>query len=113
GIHELIPARVRNQQVETPMNNSIINREVNRAQRIIEGKNFDIRKNLLKYAYFLEVQRKIIHQFRQQTLDGKFESIFLEKEPEGYRQVVQRYGEHAVRLAEAAVIRAVIDRRWA
>lgn len=113
GIHELIPARLRNQQVETPMNNSIINREVNRAQRIIEGKNFDIRKNLWKYVYFLEVQRKIVQQLREQTLDGTFESIFLEKEPEDYQRAVQRYGEHAVHLAEAAVLRAVIDRRWA
>src|SRR5690606_38736854 len=79
----------------------------------IEGKNFDIRKNLWKYAYFLEVQRKIVHQLRQATLEGKFESIFREREPGDYEQKVRRHGMHAVRLAEGAVIRAVIDRRWA
>lgn len=112
GIRELIPEGIRNQQVETPMNNSIINREVDRAQRIIEGKNFDIRKNLWKYAYFLEMQRRIIHQLRQETLVEKFESIFNESDPDGYQQLSQRHGEHAVRDAEATVIRAVIDRRW-
>lgn len=112
GIYELIPEGIRNQQVETPMNNTIINREVDRAQRIIEGKNFDIRKNLWKYAYFLEVQRKIIHELRQETLEEKFESIFSEADPEGYRQLLQRHGEAVVRDAEATVIRAVIDRRW-
>src|SRR5690606_36123390 len=112
GIRELIPEGIRNQQVETPMNNSIINREVDRAQRIIEGKNFDIRKNLWKYAYFLEVQRRLVHQLRQETLEEEFESIFNEGDPEGYQLLLQRFGERVVRDAEATVIRAVIDRRW-
>src|SRR5690606_14953667 len=87
-------------------------REVDRAQRIIEGKNFDIRKNLWKYAYFLEVQRKIIHKQRQDTLEEKFDSIFCENDPQGYHLLLEQYGEDVVRDAEAVVIRAVIDRRW-
>src|SRR5690606_8243251 len=101
GILELIPERIRGHQVETAMNNSIINREVDRAQRIIEGKNFDIRKNLWKYAYFLEVQRKIIHKQRQDTLEEKFDSIFCENDPQGYHLLLEQYGEDVVRDAEA------------
>lgn len=112
GIHELIPERIRNQQVETPLNNRIINREVDRAQRIIEGKNFDIRKNLWKYAYFLELQRRVIHGLRQDTLEDDFESILKKKDPGHYEHLVNVHGEEVLRKAEAAVIRAIIDRRW-
>jgi preprotein translocase subunit SecA len=113
GINELIPSRYRNQQVESSMRNAIINREVNRAQRIIEGKNFDIRRTLWKYASLLEVQRKIIHQLRSQTLDGTFESILKEGDSQRYENLVVQHGQNMVRNVEGQVIRAIIDRRWA
>lgn len=112
GIDELIPARLRNEQLETAMNNAIINREVNRAQRIIEGKNFDIRKTLWKYAALLEVQRRIIHRLREETLDGTFESIMMEKDPAAYETRIAQHPRELIRKAEAQVIRAIIDRRW-
>lgn len=113
GIRELVPERLRNAGVETALSNAIVNREVDRAQRIIEGKNFDIRKNLWKYAYLLELQRRIIHQLRQETLDGTYTSILKENDHEYYEQLSKEHGDKTVHDVEGRVIRAVIDRRWA
>lgn len=113
GINELIPSRYRNRQAESAIHNAIINREVNRAQRIIEGKNFDIRRTLWKYASMLEVQRKIVHRLRSESLDDSFQSLFNECDPVRYGVLTRRHGLHTLRRAESQVIRAIIDRRWA
>ena len=67
-----------------PDNNMVIKREVDRVQRRVEGKNFEIRETLWKYADFLELQRMVIHNWRQEILSGDFESLLKEKVPEVY-----------------------------
>lgn len=113
GINQLIPKRYRNSLTLSALKKEIINREVNRAQRIIEGKNFDIRKTLWKYASFIEIQRKIVHQLRQQALDGILESIVNLYDKAFYDQLIQHHGEDAVRKAEAQITMAIIDQCWA
>ena len=44
---------------------------VERAQGTVEDRNFEIRKNVLKYDEVMNEQRKVIYKRRQQILDGE------------------------------------------
>lgn len=48
----------------------MVSRRVEGAQKKVEERNFDIRKNLLEYDEVMDVQRKQIYGRRQQILDG-------------------------------------------
>ena len=54
-----------------PIENSIISSAVESAQRKVEGRNFSIRKNVLKYDDVMNAQREIIYAQRRQVLDGE------------------------------------------
>ncbi len=50
--------------------NSFISRRITGAQKKVEERNFDIRKNLLEYDEVMDQQRKRIYGYRQQILEG-------------------------------------------
>ena len=112
GINELIPRRYRNKQDLSAVNSKIIRREVNRTQRIVEGKNLDIRKTLIKYASFAETQRQIIHQRRVNILEGHFESQLKTVDPELYERLKEKHGIELIEEVEKQVSLAVIDKNW-
>ena len=54
-----------------PIDSKIISRAVENAQKKVEGRNFSIRKNVLKYDDVMNAQREIIYKQRRQVLDGE------------------------------------------
>ncbi|HFL3605251.1 TPA: preprotein translocase subunit SecA [Clostridioides difficile] len=48
-----------------------LSKAIERAQKGVEGKNFEIRKNVLKYDDIINQQRKIIYNERNKVLDGE------------------------------------------
>ena len=54
-----------------PIENKMISNAVESAQKKVEGRNFSIRKNVLKYDDVMNAQREIIYQQRRQVLDGE------------------------------------------
>jgi preprotein translocase subunit SecA len=48
----------------------MVSRRVEAAQKKVEERNFDIRKNLLEYDEVMDQQRKSVYGFRQEVLDG-------------------------------------------
>ncbi len=48
-----------------------INKALERAQKKVEARNFDIRKNLLKYDDVLNDQRKVIFEQRIELMDAE------------------------------------------
>ncbi|MBQ8603456.1 MAG: preprotein translocase subunit SecA [Oscillospiraceae bacterium] len=52
-----------------PIENKMINSTIESAQKRIEGRNFDIRKNVLKYDEVLNSQRDIIYKQRSEVLN--------------------------------------------
>ncbi len=54
-----------------PIDTKILSRQVEAAQKKVEGRNFSIRKNVLKYDDVMNVQREIIYKQRRQVLDGE------------------------------------------
>ena len=49
----------------------MVTKAIERAQRTVEDRNFEIRKNVLKYDEVMNEQRKVIYRRRQQILDGE------------------------------------------
>ena len=56
----------RGEAIESPM----VTRRIAAAQKKVEERNFEIRKNLLEYDEVMDEQRKRIYQYRQKILDG-------------------------------------------
>ena len=54
-----------------PIDSKIISKAVENAQKKVEGRNFSIRKNVLKYDDVMNAQREIIYAQRRQVLDGE------------------------------------------
>ena len=54
-----------------PIESRILTKAVESAQKKVEGRNFSIRKNVLKYDDVMNVQREIIYRQRRQVLDGE------------------------------------------
>lgn len=54
-----------------PIEARAISSAVENAQRKVEGRNFSIRKNVLKYDDVMNAQREIIYKQRRQVLDGE------------------------------------------
>ena len=54
-----------------PIASKIISKAVENAQKKVEGRNFSIRKNVLKYDDVMNTQRGTIYEQRREVLDGK------------------------------------------
>ena len=54
-----------------PIDSRIISKAVENAQKKVEGRNFSIRKNVLKYDDVMNAQREIIYGQRKEVLDGE------------------------------------------
>ena len=54
-----------------PIEAKMISKAVENAQKKVEGRNFSIRKNVLKYDDVMNAQREIIYKQRRQVLDGE------------------------------------------
>ena len=55
---------------DMPIKVGFISKAVENAQKKVEGRNFSIRKNVLKYDDVMNVQREEIYSQRRQVLDG-------------------------------------------
>ncbi len=56
-----------------PIEHRMVSKSLERAQKKVEGRNFDIRKNLLEYDDVMDVQRKTIYTMRRNVLRGEDE----------------------------------------
>ncbi|HEY3722329.1 MAG TPA: preprotein translocase subunit SecA [Acidimicrobiia bacterium] len=55
---------------DVPLEAKMVTRAIERAQRTVEDRNFEIRKDVLKYDEVMNEQRKVIYRRRQQIIDG-------------------------------------------
>ncbi len=81
---------------DVPLEAKMVSKAIERAQGTVEDRNFEIRKDVLKYDEVMNEQRKVIYRRRQQILDG------------------EDLGDEAVAAIESAIEpsgRAVLPRR--
>jgi preprotein translocase subunit SecA len=114
GLRNLIPRKYHDLEQNDLIDDPIVNREISRGQRIIEGQNFEIRKTLWKYSILIEKQRKIIQMRRQEILlDGSDLGFLEEKTPEHYSDLVSLLGKDRIQSIEKTITLFQIDRCWA
>jgi preprotein translocase subunit SecA len=66
-----------------PIENKMVSRAIENAQKKVEGHNYDIRKHLLEYDDVMNKQREVLYRQRRMILDGidlKSEVIDMAKE---------------------------------
>jgi preprotein translocase subunit SecA len=112
GIQDLIPARFLPAKSDVPITSWVVRREIGRAQRIIEGQNFEIRRTLARYAAVLEEQQRQLMEWRCAILAGTDVPDVWERVPERRAVLVAAAGERAVLDAGRAVTLACLDRAW-
>jgi preprotein translocase subunit SecA len=114
GVDDLIPARYRPVRQWEPVDNPVIRQQIARAQRIVEGRNWDIRQALWSYSHIVELQRRIVYEERQRILVGDERSEVLHKRvPEFYESVCDLIGSEATADLERRFKLHAIDQCWA
>ncbi|WP_443623202.1 preprotein translocase subunit SecA, partial [Bartonella grahamii] len=69
-----------------------INKALEKAQKKVEARNFEIRKNLLKYDDVMNDQRKVIFEQRMEIMDADdLSEMILEMRNEGVEDLVEAY----------------------
>src|SRR6202521_5287584 len=54
-----------------PIEHSLVTKSIERAQKQVEGRNFEMRKHLLEYDDVMNKQREAIYQLRRDILEGR------------------------------------------
>jgi preprotein translocase subunit SecA len=111
-LKELIPEQLYPAPGPSPLKNKVIRRETARAQRIIEGQNFQIRRTLQKYNILMERQRQMIFKWRHEVLLGMLPGIFKSRLQEKYEALLPIVGERALLKAEWQVTLYYISSCW-
>ena len=57
--------------IDDAIENKIITKQIENAQKKVEGNNFNIRKTLLGYDDVMNMQREIIYKQRSEVLEGE------------------------------------------
>jgi preprotein translocase subunit SecA len=75
---------------DEPIEHPWVSKSVENAQRKVEERNFDIRKNLLEYDDVMNAQRKTVYALRQQLLLGRYQPEELDElgKPTGHTRTV-------------------------
>jgi len=67
---------------DVPIESGMVSRSIEGAQKKVEGRNFDQRKNVLEYDDVMNQQRKTIYALRLQILEGRYQPELSEDEVE-------------------------------
>jgi preprotein translocase subunit SecA len=112
GIRRLIPMHAVPPRQEAPIEHPIVRREIARAQRIVEGQNFEIRRTLARYTAAVEDQYVLVMERRAALVTGEAQAGVWVTSPEARARLVRAVGEEAADDAERTVARAHLDRLW-
>ena len=113
GLNRLIPKRFLPEKQPDPLHSKVIRREVARAQRIVEGQNFDIRRETAQYNNMIEKQRHHVQEWRDEILDGSTEiSLLAESCPQRHAALCASHGPERAEEIERQIMLRIIDRSW-
>ena len=113
-IAQLIPAWHIPQRKDEPVDDPLVRRALARGQRIVDGYNSDLRRQLWKYSLVLEQQRRIIHSKRQEILMDELSLQLLAAEaPERYVTLCSQIGTQVLSKVEKQLTLYYINKCWA
>jgi len=113
NIRNLLPKKYRSLKQEEPIDNPLVQKEIARGQRIIEGQNFEIRKTLWKYSILVEKHRGMTQLRRQEILwDGTDLGFLEDAAPKLYSKLKSLMGENRMHEIEQRITLYAIDSCW-
>ena len=113
GVVSLIPTRHQPGPQDGPINDPVVRREIGRAQRIIEGQHFEMRRTLWRYSAMVEEQRAQMCERREEWLHDAIQpTACVEGAPEHYAALERAVGAAELRRAENRLTLILLDRRW-
>jgi preprotein translocase subunit SecA len=113
GVRALIPKSHRPTLQAAPIADPIVAREIARAQRVVEGQNFEIRRTLWKYSALVDEQRTIVYRWRQELVQDEADpGVWSERVPDRHARFVEAVGADPVRRAEQRVSLHLLDKSW-
>ena len=89
-----------------------VGRDVDHAQRVIDGQNFDLRRALDRYSELVELQRRIVEERRERVVDGGSPGLWAQRSPELHSHAVERFGAERLAALERRSFLARLDRGW-
>src|SRR5262249_47306017 len=114
GISELIPALHRPARSDRPVEAPVVAAEIERAQRIIEGESFEVRKTLRRYSALVEQQRQLIPKRRPDILlDRAPVGLLATRAPDRYEELQGRIGQEVLQGVERRLTLFHLDACWA
>lgn len=113
-ITKMIPSKYIPDEQEGLIDNPSVKKAVMTGQRFAEGYNSDLRRQLWRYSYIVEQQRRIIHSRRQDILLDKVPlDIISSKEAGLYNELRSKVGEDVLRKVEKQITLYHINNCWA
>jgi len=98
-----------NMSIENPL----INKEINRIQRIIEGQNLEIKKTVCKYSALVEQQQRMIFQQRKAILMGNIVFDFYQSHsPSHFQNLKTKIGEEQLLEICSRISLFYLDKFW-
>ena len=86
---------------DEPIEHPWVTKSVENAQKKVEERNFDIRKNLLEYDDVMNAQRKTVYELRQQLLAGRYYPDLVDEEGKALGE--KRHIKPLARLQESVL----------
>ncbi len=110
GLINALPEKFRDLRQDSPIDEKAFIQSIEHIQRVIEGQNLEIRKNLTKYNYILEQQRRIISNKKETLLQRK--GGILQKHPR-FQSLQKSYGEGVMHKVEREIVLYHLNEGWA
>lgn len=112
-ITDLIPANIVSTDRNMEINSSIVRKEVDRIQRIIESQNSNIKVTLYNYSWITEKKRRVIAEQRQEILNSKTASDFFKsKSLLKFKEYESKIGSDRVSKICEYIYLYYIDKYW-
>ena len=113
-IANMIPKRKISQMQEGAITDPVVLNALLKGRRIVEGYNSDIRRQLWKYSFIIEQQRRIIHKKQQEVLmDTVPLTLLSAQDAEHYSVLKAQVGETVLRKVEKQLTLYYINLCWA
>jgi preprotein translocase subunit SecA len=112
-LSDLLPTKLLQDNQHCEIENRVVNREIERIQRIIEGQNLEIKKTLYKYNLLLEQQREIISEDRNDVMRGdSFIEFYQSNCPVQYNKLSANMGRDKLMEISRFISLYFIDETW-
>ena len=108
-----VPDRHYPEPTAEQLTDKVLLKEVERIQRISQGKRLDERKRIMEFSGINEEHRKTVFSSRLKLLKGENECrIWEDNFPEEFAEAEKRFGNDKVKALEKEAVLAVMNEQW-